>query len=98
MAIRIRPPDGEVATVAPAEQALYEEWKFAPVRRAGDFVYVSGVVGERTGRSGRRMEPIRARPRDVRQFIVEFVVASAVSPPEPSRSDTHGWRFPAVCL
>jgi enamine deaminase RidA (YjgF/YER057c/UK114 family) len=37
-------PGGEVAITSPREQEFYDKWNFAPARRAGDYVYVSGVV------------------------------------------------------
>ncbi len=41
---RIPAPGGEVAITSAREQEFYDKWNFAPARRAGDFVYVSGVV------------------------------------------------------
>ena len=41
---RIPAPGGEVAITSPREQEFYDKWNFAPARRAGDYVYVSGVV------------------------------------------------------
>jgi enamine deaminase RidA (YjgF/YER057c/UK114 family) len=41
---RIPSPGGEVAITSPREQEFYDKWNFAPARRAGDYVYVSGVV------------------------------------------------------
>jgi enamine deaminase RidA (YjgF/YER057c/UK114 family) len=37
-------PGGEVVITSPREQEFYDKWNFAPARRAGDYVYVSGVV------------------------------------------------------
>jgi hypothetical protein len=42
--IRIATPGGEVVISTPAEHTAYYDWNYAPARRAGDFVYVSGVV------------------------------------------------------
>jgi len=42
--IRIPTPGGEVILSTPAEHTAYDEWNYAPARRAGDYVYVSGVV------------------------------------------------------
>jgi enamine deaminase RidA (YjgF/YER057c/UK114 family) len=41
-------PGGEIAIVTPTEQSAYDDWKFAPARRAGDYIFVSGVVVRRT--------------------------------------------------
>ena len=42
--LRIPTPGGEVILSTPAEHTAYDEWNYAPARRAGDYVYVSGVV------------------------------------------------------
>ena len=42
--IRIPTPGGEVILSTPAEHTAYDGWNYAPARRAGDYVYVSGVV------------------------------------------------------
>ena len=41
---RIATPGGEVVISTPAEHTAYDDWNYAPARRAGDYVYVSGVV------------------------------------------------------
>ena len=42
--IRIPTPGGEVILSNPAEHTAYDDWNYPPARRAGDYVYVSGVV------------------------------------------------------
>jgi len=42
--IRVPTPGGEVILSTPAEHTAYDDWNYAPARRAGDYVYVSGVV------------------------------------------------------
>jgi enamine deaminase RidA (YjgF/YER057c/UK114 family) len=44
MPTRIPAPGGQIAITSPREQEFYDKWNFAPARRAGDYVYVSGVV------------------------------------------------------
>lgn len=60
---RIASPGGEIAIVTAAERAAYDEWKFAPVRRAGDFVYVSGVVIRRDADGPRTPETFKVAAR-----------------------------------
>ena len=43
-AIHIPTPSGEVILPGPREKAAYDEYGYAAVRRAGDLVFVSGVV------------------------------------------------------
>lgn len=37
-------PGGEVAVTSEAQLTAYTSWHYAPARRAGDYVYISGVV------------------------------------------------------
>lgn len=41
---RIPAPGGEVILQSDRDRAAYDDWQYAPARRAGDFVYVSGVI------------------------------------------------------
>ena len=41
---RLPTPDGEVAIGSPGERAAHDTYKYAVIRRAGDTVYVSGVI------------------------------------------------------
>jgi enamine deaminase RidA (YjgF/YER057c/UK114 family) len=62
-ATRIASPGGEIAVVTPADRAAYDDWKFAPVRRAGDFIYVSGVVVRREAEEPHTPETFKAATR-----------------------------------
>lgn len=37
-------PGGAVALVGPGDRESYDRFNYAPIRRAGDYLYVSGVV------------------------------------------------------
>ena len=39
---RIPAPGGEIVFANAGDRALYEQYTFAPARRAGDFVYLCG--------------------------------------------------------
>jgi enamine deaminase RidA (YjgF/YER057c/UK114 family) len=41
---RIPAPGGEVVITDAKARAAYDRWRYAPARRAGDYVYISGVV------------------------------------------------------
>lgn len=60
---QISSPGGEIAIVTPGDQAAYDEWTFAPARRAGDFVYVSGVVVRREADGPRTPDTFKAATR-----------------------------------
>jgi len=58
-------PGGEVVIATERQQEVYDTWKYAPARRAGDYVYVSGVVIARPPEGPHTPEPSanrRARP------------------------------------
>src|SRR5258708_762252 len=56
-------PGGSIAITSPREQQAYESWKYAPARRAGDFIYVSGVVIGRSAKGPATPETFRAQAR-----------------------------------
>lgn len=60
---RIPAPGGEVAITSAADEAAYDTYKYAPVRRAGDYVYVSGVVIGRLADGPRTVETFKAAAR-----------------------------------
>jgi enamine deaminase RidA (YjgF/YER057c/UK114 family) len=56
---------GEIVISTPAEQAAYDGWSYAPARRAGDFVYVSGAVVGRAPDGPRTPDTFKAAARRV---------------------------------
>jgi enamine deaminase RidA (YjgF/YER057c/UK114 family) len=60
---RIATPGGEVVISTPAEHTAYDEWNYAPARRAGDYVYVSGVVVTRQPEGPRTPETFKDATR-----------------------------------
>jgi enamine deaminase RidA (YjgF/YER057c/UK114 family) len=60
---RIATPGGEVVINTPAEHTAYDEWNYAPARRAGDYVYVSGVVVARQPEGPRTPETFKDATR-----------------------------------
>jgi len=56
-------PGGQVAITSSTEQSSYDEWKYAPARRAGDYVYVSGVVIARAPGLSATPETFKAQAR-----------------------------------
>jgi enamine deaminase RidA (YjgF/YER057c/UK114 family) len=51
--VRIPAPDGEVVLAGPGEQWLYDNLHFAPLRRAGKILYLSGVVAMPANEAGK---------------------------------------------
>ncbi len=59
---RIATPGGEVVISRPAEHTAYDDWNYAPARRAGDYVYVSGVVVARQPEACAHPRPSKMQP------------------------------------
>ena len=60
---RMAAPGGEIAIVSAADATAYDTYKYAPVRRAGDYVYVSGVVIGRLPEGPRTVETFKTAAR-----------------------------------
>lgn len=56
-------PGGAIAIAEPADQPAYDDWSYAPARRAGDYVYVSGVVVKSPASGPRTVESFKAEVR-----------------------------------
>ena len=56
-------PGGEIAVLTPSDEFGYNDWKFAPARRAGDYIYVSGVVVGRAAEGPRSLETFQVATR-----------------------------------
>jgi enamine deaminase RidA (YjgF/YER057c/UK114 family) len=61
--IRISTTGGEVVLSTPAEHTAYDDWNYAPAPRAGDYVYVSGVVVARQPEGPRTPETFKDATR-----------------------------------
>lgn len=56
-------PGGEVVIPTPGHQRAYDGLKYAPARRAGDFLYISGVVAGPAGAADRSPEAFKGYAR-----------------------------------
>jgi len=65
--IRISTSGGEIVLSTPAEHTAYDDWNYAPARRAGDYVYVSGIVVVRQSEGPRTPETFKDASR--RAFV-----------------------------
>jgi enamine deaminase RidA (YjgF/YER057c/UK114 family) len=73
---RVPAPGGEVVIPSAGAQRAYDEYKFAPARRAGDFVYVSGVVVGRAPDEGRDAAAFKTQTRRAFQALKRTLEAS----------------------
>src|SRR5687768_16446431 len=56
-------PGGHVIIPSPGAQRAYDAYRFAPARRAGDYLYISGVIAGPQGSEGRDVEAFKAQVR-----------------------------------
>lgn len=88
-------PGGEVIIPSPGHQRAYDDWKYAPARRAGDFVYVSGVVAGPVGEEGDDAEALRAQVRRAFTQLRRILAASGAGFEDVVMINTfHVWEGP----
>jgi len=88
-------PGGEVVIVTPRQQELYDTWKYAPARRAGDYVYVSGVVISRAPDGPCTPEAFQAQARLAFQRIAALLQAFGAGFPDVVMINSfHDWAAP----
>jgi enamine deaminase RidA (YjgF/YER057c/UK114 family) len=93
--IRIPTPGGEVILSTPAEHTAYDEWNYAPARRAGDYVFVSGVVVGRQPEGPRTPETFKDATR--RAFVALRARLQALGADFPDVvmiNSFHDWSAP----
>jgi|SRR5579863_9659093 len=87
-------PGGQIAITA-GEQRLYDDLKFAPARRAGDYVYVSGVVVIRDASAPPSPESFKAATRAAFQKLRARLQALGTDFPDVVMINTfHDWSAP----
>jgi enamine deaminase RidA (YjgF/YER057c/UK114 family) len=74
-AVKLLPSPGGQIAIVPSEQTDYDDWKYAPARRAGDYVYVSGTVVIRPANVATTPETFKAQTRLVFQRLRERLQA-----------------------
>lgn len=92
---RIPAPGGEVAITSAREQEFYDKWNFAPARRAGDYVYVSGVVVWEEPGTPRTPETFKAATRVAFETLRKRLRALGADFPDVVMMNTfHDWSAP----
>ena len=92
---RIPAPGGEVAITNPREQEFYDKWNFAPARRAGDYVYVSGVVVWQEPGTPRTPETFKTATRMAFKTLRTRLQALGADFPDVVMMNTfHDWSAP----
>jgi enamine deaminase RidA (YjgF/YER057c/UK114 family) len=92
---RILTPGGEAVISTPAEHTVYDEWNYAPSRRAGDYVYVSGVVVGRQPDGPRTPETFKAATRRAFETLRSRLQALGADFPDVVMINSyHDWSAP----
>jgi enamine deaminase RidA (YjgF/YER057c/UK114 family) len=91
---RIPSPGGAVAITSAREQEFYDKWNFAPARRAGDYVYVSGVVVWEEPGSLRTPETFKAAARMAFQTVRTRLRALGADFADVVMMTFHDWSAP----
>lgn len=92
---RIPAPGGEIAITTAREQEFYDRWNFAPARRAGDYVYVSGVVVWQEPGAARTPETFKTAARVAFRTLRARLQALGADFPDVVMMNTfHDWAAP----
>lgn len=73
---------GEVIVHSAGAQRNYDEYKFAPARRAGDFVYISGVIAGPYGGAARDSAAFTEQTRRAFRSIEQMLKAAGAGFPD----------------
>ena len=88
-------PGGEVVIHSPGAQQNYDRYKFAPARRAGDFLYISGVIAGPYGGPDRDSSALTEQTRRAFRSIEQMLKASGVGFADVVMINTfHVWDGP----
>ena len=92
---RIPAPGGEVVIPSAGGQRAYAGYRFAPARRAGDFVYISGVIAGPAPGEKRDAEAFKAQVRRAFGALKRTLEASGASFADVTMINTfHVWNGP----
>jgi enamine deaminase RidA (YjgF/YER057c/UK114 family) len=88
-------PGGVVIIPDAGAQAAYDEFKFAPARRAGDYLYISGVIAGPRGADGRDGPALTAQVRRAFTTIEAILKAQGLTFADVTMINTfHVWSGP----
>ena len=88
---------GEISITGPGEQRAYDEVHYAPARRVGDTLYISGMIaGVPPDQSG--VEPFKASLRSAFRRIERHLKAHGASFADVTMINSfHVWTHPLCC-
>jgi len=92
---KIPAPGGHALIPVPAMQHSYDEWKFAPARRVGDFLYISGVIAGPMKGEGRDADAFKAQVRRTFGWLRQTLAAEGLTFADVAMINTfHVWNGP----
>ncbi|MGA0605338.1 Rid family hydrolase [Phenylobacterium sp. VNQ135] len=92
---KIPAPGGHVVIPAAGAQRAYDEYRYAPARRAGDFLYISGVVVGPAPDQGRDVEGFKAGVRRAFNHIKLSLAAEGLTFADVVMINSfHVWQGP----
>lgn len=88
-------PGGEVVIHSAGGQQAYDEFKYAPARRAGDTLYVSGVIAGPRGKDARDGPAFTEQTRKAFRTIETMLKAEGLTFADVAMINTfHVWNGP----
>lgn len=88
-------PGGEVVIPSAGAQRAYDQVKYAPARRAGDFLFISGVIAGPRGQADRGPEAFKGYVRRAFQSIEATLKAEGLTFADVTMVNTfHVWNGP----
>ena len=88
-------PGGHVIIQSPGAQRNYDEYKFAPARRAGDFLYISGVIAGPYGGQARDSAAFTNQARQAFRTLQAILKADGLTFADVVMINTfHVWDGP----
>lgn len=93
--MRIPTPSGEVTIPDARHKPAYDSYRYAPSRRAGDSVYVSGIITGRRPGEGNDVTAFKAQARRAFERMKLNLGAAGVSFADVTMINTfHVWQGP----
>ena len=93
--LRISAPGGEVILATDADRQAHDLMRYAAARRAGDTLYVSGVIVYRAQGEGRDVAAFEAQVRRAFEILARTLKASGASFAEVAMINSfHVWDGP----
>ena len=92
---RVPAPGGEVLIPSPGAQRAYDDMHFAPARRAGDALYISGVIVGPAEDEGRDPEAFRIQARRAFAHLERTLKAAGLTFADVTMINSfHVWQGP----